>query len=201
MATTNLIVDFLVIGITSFVWIAPILVYVMGMQWLSVLANLALGQVPIILMAAYVIGIPVSRVADDVTGWWNRRVRDKVFDSTGGPRYHQRLNRIVGRSESATDYLSYRRSIVRVSRASGVNLAAGAVLWMALDWLRPGGVAWPWNYGIPLTCAVLSGVMMRAWHVVLKGYFLSVKDIHAQLPKGAAPRSPSRCTPGPLARS
>lgn len=196
MATTNLIVDFLVIGMTSFVWIAPFLQCVEGGQLLAVFANVGLGQVPIIVVAAYVIGIPVSRVADDVTGWWNRRVRDAVFGSTEGPPYHRRLNKIVATCQTGTDYLGYRRSIVRVSRGSGVNLAGGAVAWMAFHWLRPGCVPWPWAGAIAVICAVFAAVMMRAWHVVLKGYFLSVIDIHAQLPKGAAPPSPTRCTPG-----
>jgi len=188
VATTNLIVDFLVIGITSLVWIAPILHYAMGREWLTVFDNLGVGQLPIVLAAVYVIGIPVSRVADDVTGLWNRRVRKKVFGEGQGDLYHQRLNRIVATSVSASDYLGYRRSIVRVSRASGVNLAAGAILWMAVDLMRPGCVAWPWNHAIPLACAIMSGVMMRAWHVVLKGYFLSVKDIYTQLPRTSARR-------------
>ena len=189
MATTNLIVDFLIIGITSLVWIAPILLYAMGPEWLGLFDNLGLGQLPIVLGAVYALGIPVSRVADDVTGWWNRRVRDKVFGRPEGARYHQLLNRIIATSDSGSDYLSYRRSIVRVSRASGVSLAAGAVLWMAVNWFRPGCVPSPWNRAIPLACAFSSGIMMRAWHVVLKGYFLSVKDIHAQLAKAARPRT------------
>ena len=187
MAATNLIVDFLVIGVTSIVWIVPILLGFFGSEWLSLLTSLGAGPVQLLVVALYALGIPLSRVADDVTGSWNRRVRDQVLGPTDGPHYHKLVNRIVVRSESAAGYLSYRRAIVRMSRGHAFNFGLGALCWIALEWLKPACAPQGWKVPIAAGCVLMFLVMIRAWHVVLRGYFHSVRDIYSELPKSAGP--------------
>lgn len=178
MATTNLVVDFLVIGITSTVWLAPALLYFFGTEWLCLLTGLSVGHVPLLLGVLYAVGIPVSRVADDLTKLLNNRVRDEVFGAHSTFKYHNQLNKIVALSKGGTDYVGYRRSIVRVSRACALNFLIGGFAWAGLGKLRPGIVA---DGGAPAMvglCALIFVIMLHAWRQVLRGYFYSVRDIH-----------------------
>lgn len=181
MATTNLIVDFLVVGTISIVWIAPILLFALGTEWLCSLAKLTAGHVPLILGALYAVGIPVSRLADRLTERWNDGIRDRVFGEGSRPGYHNQVNKIIAMSQGATDYLGYRRSIVRISRACALNFGLGALAWIGLWCLRRGLVPDVCFAGIVVVCVFGAWMMVHAWQVVLEGYFYSVNDIYRWL--------------------
>ena len=142
MATTNLIVDFLVVGTVSIIWIAPILFVAFGTDWLSVLTELTAAHLPLVLGALYAVGIPVSRLADWLTEGRNDGIRDELFGKDSRPGYHNQLNKIIAVSTSAADYLGYRRSIVRVSRACALDFALGVLAWIGLWCLRRGPVSY-----------------------------------------------------------
>lgn len=181
MATTNLVVDYLVIGIASLVWLAPILLGVWGREWLCSVAKAGPAAAALLLGAGYVLGICVSRLADDVTERWNNKKRDQVFGEGAEPSYHNRVNFIVAMSETASEYLSYRRSIVRVSRACIFHFGGGAVAWVAMALVAPAAVPLVAGLGGGLVCGLLCYLMVKAWGVVLDGYFRSVKDMHEYL--------------------
>lgn len=181
MATTNLIVDFLVVGIAALVWVAPASFFVLGTDWLCVFKDLGVAPASLVVGCLYVGGLSVSRLADDITGRWNDRIRDDVFGRDSRPSYHNRLNMIVVKSGTASDYLSYRRSIVRISRACALNFSLGAVAWAAVAWSRPADVPALGAVLVAGGCAAMFMLMIRAWAVVLKGYFQTVKDMHTYL--------------------
>jgi len=181
MATTNLVVDYLVIGIGSLVWVFPALVALSGTQWLCSAVKAGAAGAVLVAGVVYVLGICISRIADDVTGRWNDRMRDEVFGTSGGQPYHWQLNFVVAKSESGSEYLSYRRSIVRISRACALHFGLGALAWAIAGCLPARGVSLLPGAVCAAACGGACWVMTKAWKVVLKGYFHSVKDIYEHL--------------------
>jgi len=181
MATTNLIVDFLVIGVTSFVWISPVLLIVQGNKWFSVFTanSIAIGLV--LLGFAYILGISISRLADDLLNRWNDKWCDQVFGKNAKPNYHNQLNFIVAKSESATDYLAYRRSIIRITRACSINFLLGTLAWIPVAVIKSVPLPRGSEIAISALSAVIFFLLIRALPVVLKGYFSTIKDIHKYL--------------------
>ena len=179
MATTNLIVDFLVIGITSMVWIVPVVVALVGWGWLSVLLGLGAGAIPLLLGLAYVLGLIVSRLADDALDTWNDAWRDRVFGISPATSYHNRINFIFTHSDTAEEYLSYRRSIIRISRSCAINLLLGSLAWaFTAQWT---GVGCAGTIAICFFLLVGSIFLFRTWREVLRGYFRSVEDMYNYL--------------------
>ncbi len=181
MATTNLIVDFLVIGIAGFVWLGPILAVALGNAWIDKVLNLGTGGLPFVLGFAYILGISISRLADEITDWANDKWRDDVFGKTAKPSYHNQLNYVISHSESASEYLGYRRSIIRTSRACAVNFLLGSTVWIGIASLRPTLVSRDVAVVIAIIAATMSAFLFRAWATVLRGYFHSIKDIYDSL--------------------
>jgi hypothetical protein len=182
MATTNLIVDYLVIGVTSFIWITPLLLLLLGDGWLSILTNSNNVGIGIGLLGfVYIIGISISRLADDMLDRLNDKWRDEIFGKNAKPSYHNKLNKIIAVSESASDYLSYRRSIIRITRACALNFLMGLLMWIVLIFCKP--VKLP-NYTeliLSIASAIIFFLLIRALPTVLKGYFSTIKDIYAYL--------------------
>jgi hypothetical protein len=186
MATTNLIVDYFIIGSTSLIWLAPLLFLIQGDKWLSWFQGINLAAGFILLGFIYVLGITISRLADDLSKSWNDRVCDGVFGKSSEPTYHNQLNFIIAKSHSASEYLSYRRSIVRVSRAASVNFLLGFLFWLFFFFTSP--VTLP--KGTDLMMSVLSLIVLtlsvRELQAVLGGYFHSIKDMYQFLSKEEA---------------
>lgn len=183
MATTNLIVDYLIIGVTGFIWIVPMLLLVQGNKWLSFLGSINVVTGFLLLGFIYILGISVSRLADDVMKRWNDRLRDNVFGEDSDPGYHNRLNLIIAKSVSASDYLSYRRSIIRISRACSLNFFVGFLLWIVVAWVKPIELPNGTEIIISAFSLIVFSLLIRAYPVVLKGYFYTIKDIYGYLRK------------------
>lgn len=184
MATTNLIVDFLVIGTSSFVWITPLVFFVLGSESLGVLLSVNVSAAFGLIGLVYAVGISVSRLADDIMKPWNDRIHDDVFGTNATLTYHNRLNLIIAKSRSASDYLSYRRSLIRISRACALNFLVGALAWIALAWFEPSDLPGSSEILIAGSSAGMFFLMIRTWSVVLSGYFHTIKDMYSYLTQG-----------------
>lgn len=181
MATTNLIVDFLVIGIVSLIWLSPIAILIFDIKWLNNLLNMGAGGLPFILGIVYILGISVSRFADDVTSRWDDKWKDKIFGKGTKPSYHSKLNFVIAQSQSASDYLSYRRSIIRVSRACAVSFMIGCILWIVVAVMKASTIPTAVSISIAVFSLLLSVWLFRAWATVIQGYFHGIKDLYGHL--------------------
>jgi len=181
MATTNLIVDFLVIGLVSFIWLGPIAVLVLGAKSIKDVLDVGIMIIPLALGFAYILGISISRFADDITDRWNDKWRDEIFGANAQPSYHSQLNLVIAKSESASEYLGYRRSVIRTARACAVNFILGSLLWLALSFFKPELVPWNVSLLVSLPALIFSALLFRAWKVVLCGYFYGIRDLYTVL--------------------
>lgn len=183
MATTNLIVDFLVIGLVALIWISPVALLTLDTRWMNNILNIGAAGLPFILGFSYILGISVSRLADDLTNRWDDKWKDEIFGKDAVPNYHNQLNLVIAKSESASEYLSYRRSVIRTARACGVNFAIGSILWIVVAITKADVI--PAHVSIFVaTFSLISSVwLFRAWSTVLKGYFHGIKDLYGYLHK------------------
>lgn len=181
MATTNLIVDFLVIGIVALTWLSPVAVLTLDPKWIEKVLNISIVGLPFILGISYILGISVSRLADDFTNRWDDKWKDEVFGKNAAPSYHNQLNFVIAKSESASEYLSYRRSVIRTARACGMNFVIGSVMWIVLAITKADVIPAPVSLFVGTFSLLLSVWLFRAWSTVLKGYFYGIKDLFAYL--------------------
>jgi hypothetical protein len=181
MATTNLIVDFLVIGLIALIWISPVAVLTLETKWIDNILNIGVTGLPFVLGLSYILGISVSRLADDLTSRWDDKWKDEVFGKDAVPSYHSQLNLVIAKSESASEYLSYRRSVIRTARACGVNFAIGAMLWIVLAIVKADVIPAYVSIFVATFSLLLSVWLFRAWSTVLKGYFHGIKDLYGYL--------------------
>jgi hypothetical protein len=181
MATTNLIVDFLVIGLVALIWISPVAVITLDTKWIENILNMGVGGLPFTLGLSYILGISVSRLADDLTNRWDDKWKDEIFGKNTVPNYHNKLNLVIAKSESASEYLSYRRSVIRTARACGVNFAIGSILWIVIAIVKTNVIPTSLAIFVATFSLLLAVWLFRAWATVLKGYFHGIKDLYSYL--------------------
>ncbi len=178
MATTNLIVDFLVIGIVSSIWLTPIALLALDGKAITQLSNAGTASIPFILAFAYILGIAVSRLADSLTNRWNDKWRNDVFGNKPAVSYHNQLNTVISRSSSASEYLGYRRSVVRTARACAVNFLFAAVLWIVIAVFGSDEVSGTLSWLIAVCSGFFAVLLLMTWKTVLRGYFHGIKDLY-----------------------
>ncbi len=187
MATTNLIVDFLVIGFVSLIWITPLIMLLVNIDTTNFDVLRHPAAIPVTLAFAYIIGIAINRLADDITGRWNRKLKEIYFEKDAR-LYHQLTNYIIAVSDSATEYLSYRRSVIRTARACALNFIIAFPLWLTVAVFKPTVINRKIAYILSLFSLFASIILVRVWYVVLKGYLKGIKDLYDALYKSDSNR-------------
>lgn len=127
MKTTNLIIDFIIIGVLSIVAIiGPLLIinsetfdYLWKIKWDNPVLILASGTIII-----YILGIIYYQLSDYGLKIFNKILfLDSIKNAKGevkketGYNYHNALQMVVLYSKNSFEYLSYRRTILRIIRA------------------------------------------------------------------------------------
>jgi hypothetical protein len=175
MRTSNLLVDFLIIGATCIIWIVPLAnIASTGQLIIDFSETDVLAFVGIL----YVLGLATNRLADDITTPWDRRVKREVFGESPFPSYHEQLNAAIARSETANEFLSYRRSVVRIARGGILNVLLGLILWVVMLFVSPGYLGWNTTLFLCIGLGILLLVLIRTWAVTLKGYLKAIKNFY-----------------------
>lgn len=126
MKTTNLFVDFLVIGFLAAIPVIPFATdYCIAHppDWKSLAERSAL-LLPTAAVAVYILGMLFNQAAGYVVKFLSKirmlpsfeNLQEKAFSSLETD-YHSALQIVVTKSSDAYVYLSYRRSIIRIFRA------------------------------------------------------------------------------------
>ncbi len=126
MKTTNFFIDFIICGVVSCFAIA-ITGNIAGWNLLNSTLfidtkNKAL-LLPVVAVLVYVIGIIVNQISDTLLQKLTKPLKltqivisEESFKKELGISYHKTLQNIVKESQSAYEYLSYRRSVIRIIR-------------------------------------------------------------------------------------
>lgn len=128
MSTTALVIEHLITGLQSSIWILLLVLTLFGWNWISL--KLLQDLLPIItfigLATVYPIGICVDEVADCIFTPWMKRIRDRRFKQEDMDPDDSEIT-IMSLLRKTDDeflktYFSYIRMRIRVSRSTSLNL-------------------------------------------------------------------------------
>lgn len=127
MKTSNLITDFLIIGIICVITIT-MPYFIIDTEQLTALFEKKIGNTTLLIttitLFTYILGILFYQFSDYGIKFLSKIFKIKEIQNTKeniqttlGISYHKALQRIVVKSKNSFDYLSYRRTIIRIIRA------------------------------------------------------------------------------------
>ena len=121
MTTTTLIAEILIVGLSFFLNIIPIITLVFGISPEEIIIFYSSIQLPYQITAAYAFGVIWNRFCDQIlkiidVKIINRKISKKEYHFNKKKYQFNRI-RIVVKSKSMGDYLLYIRSLIRISRA------------------------------------------------------------------------------------
>ncbi len=141
---------------------------------------------PLGTITVYVVGVFINKVADTILKVLARFLRltkiDKKEDDLGtllGVSYHEALQRIVRESQSAYDYLSYRRSVIRIFRSLFVLSMFSPTLCVILTLVRLAqGITPSWITVVLfiVLCLVLEEFARRQYIKLQLGYYSAIQN-------------------------
>lgn len=128
MSTTALVIEHLITGLQSTIWLALLILTVFGWNWINL--KLLEDLLPVItfigLATVYPIGIFVDEVADFIFTPWMKRIRDKRFkqEEMDPDDLEVTIMNLLRKTddEFLKTYFNYIRMRIRVSRSTSLNL-------------------------------------------------------------------------------
>ena len=188
MKTTNLFIDFLVIGFLAAVPVLPFAISYCNVyppDWESISEGRAL-VLPIGMLAIYVLGMLFNQVSGyfvELLGKLrflpsSKKLENEAFGSLGTD-YHTAVQLIVTKSTDAFAYLSYRRTVIRIYRAilSSMFFLAIAIVICQFSW----PLVFDREIVTALSClgvAIFTGVVFAK---NLRGYYSAIKIFYEAL--------------------
>ncbi len=185
MRISNFFTDFIIIGVVAaFAAALPFCMLFPGECTLLVRSSKdQMHLMPIVIVVIYIIGIIFNQVADYIVRKMYdlpilrpiQEVRDSI--STPGNTDHDRVQRVVLNSAAAYEYLSYRRSIIRIIRAlivfalsvlvlHGISVVVGSFF---------ADLVWSWRNAVLVSCLII--LLAITIPILLKveiGYFRAI---------------------------
>jgi hypothetical protein len=135
VATTAIFAEILVVGFQAAAWLTLLVLGLFGTDWvtLSELETWAALITVAVVAAAYMLGVIVDRIADDVFLLGARLVAGRLPGTRAGksgsgaddagPDVRRKRVVVIDASEGLGKFLDYQRSRLRVARATAVNAA------------------------------------------------------------------------------
>jgi hypothetical protein len=152
LATTQLFVELLIIGIGTALWLAFLIAAILRLPWGHPLPDVGAVYLAAMLSVAYVVGIVVDRLARSAFRNVERRQRDQVFGNDQQPPVEDKETFVLVASSPLRDQILYNRSRLRVCRS------------------------WVVNFGLTAVCAGVWAIQQAAWviaAIALSGLVLS----------------------------
>ncbi len=137
MATTNLIVELVVVGTGAAIWIVLVVLTVFGYSWISFDRLVDLMTAPVLLPAlsiTYILGIVLDRLADTVFHPCSERIRRNFYPTDKD--YQSARTTLRTSSEALTELFEYGRSRIRVCRGWAVNSVLIGIALNLFIWIR-----------------------------------------------------------------
>jgi len=201
MSTTPLFVEVLVIGIQACVWIALIALSLVGYEWLTAAKSGLSDWVPLItivfLAASYSVGIIMDRIAEGFmrllrphelilrVKWIKRNVEGAADD----PRIP-----VMVSNNTASAFLEYVRSRLRIARATVLNLAliSTAAVVFVFTRLDSIGCTMQWKaVGTIVIIGLLSVIAALVSTAILRAtYDVRMRQVKKEMSKKPKPDEP-----------
>jgi len=206
MKTTNFFIDFIIVGLIG---IGAILVpiFMLDHGLLAILlqnTDIIIKLTPVITIVTYVFGVVFNQFSDRVDDLlhsfrWLKDIKTERqrFKNDFGKSDHDCIQYIVIKSTSAYEYLSYRRSVIRIIRAlltmSLIILilhpvsSAIASIFIDLRWSLS-------NMVIMITLSALLSFLVYTLRKIELGYFAAVRNFYISISNESQPSSERKPT-------
>lgn len=186
MKTTNLFIDFLIIGFIGVLPLFPFYHAISGKLEITrdELSKLTSMILPIVTASVYLIGMLYNQLSGYFVKMLGvvrgvpspKKLQESIF-SKSNLDYYQALQTIISKSPEAYAYLSYRRSIVRIFRSMILSMSVFIVS-TVIALLLPDSIS-SVEGGVMI---ILSTLILVFSHIVfaknLKGYYLSIVNFY-----------------------
>jgi hypothetical protein len=127
VATTQLFVELLIIGIGAAIWLGFLLAVILDLPLGSPLPDLSSTYLIGLSSVAYVVGIVVDRLAWSVFRSFEDRQRDRVFGPIQEPSVQDRERYVLENSSGLRPQVAYNRSRLRICRSWILNFVLTAI--------------------------------------------------------------------------
>ena len=179
MATTQLFIELLIIGIGAAVWLAFLLAVILSFPWGSPLPDLNAVYLAALSGVAYVVGIVVDRLARSAFRFAENHHRNQVFGKNQDPSVEDREKYVLVNSSSLREQIVYNRSRLRICRA-----------WI-LNFTLTGGCAGAWAIqqrvwtiaAIALIGLALSGLTAYTANLLARDHYENIQHSYNFLTK------------------
>ncbi len=127
MSTTSVIIEHLICGVHSLIWIALAVLTFTGFQWIELPLLLKFSpQISLIVLSfAYPLGIFIDEIADFLLDKQNKKIRNTSFKKEGLEGDAYRTTAFFLLQEAGDDfireYFNYIRTRIRIARAATLN--------------------------------------------------------------------------------
>jgi hypothetical protein len=178
MNTTNIFVELVVVGFHTLIWIALIILALIGYKDVNVEKLLSVNLALPILAMAYILGILVDRVADFIFIKQDAKMRP-VDEDTNLPKSFLKMRYyILNKSSDIYAQLEYTRSRLRIARASVFNFALTTIAALLFIWFQADKFLSTRNVIIACFVAFLIGAILtyasyQSWIGLIKSYSIS----------------------------
>jgi len=177
MATTNLFVELIVIGVGAACWVTLCVLATFGIYTFPIQSADMYPLVVFVLPLVYLLGIISDRVADFLFDRiFSASLRVRYFKATRDYQDARRL--VLSTSSRLADMHDYGRTRIRICRGWSLNavLIAAALQF----WLRTSTVHTPWN-AKALTwgtagCLLLAASSWWSWYMLCSMEYLKIKE-------------------------
>lgn len=181
MKTTNLFIDFLVIGFLSLLPALPFTIDYLSASppdW-KVLAEQSSLLLPAIMMIVYILGMLFNQMSSYVITILSKikvvpsskQFQDVAFENINTD-YHSALQLVITKSSDAYAYLSYRRSIIRIYRALLTSMLFLSIT-LVISHPVP-RLSFDMRNVIAICCFVITVFAGLVFFKNLKGYYSSI---------------------------
>jgi hypothetical protein len=167
MNTTNIFVELVVVGFHALIWIALMVVALVGYQNVDLEKLLSVNLALPILAMTYILGILVDRVADFIFIKQDTKMRP-VDEDTNLPQSFLKMRYyILNKSSDIYAQLEYTRSRLRIARASVFNFALMTIAGLLFIWFQAG------KFLSIRNLIILTYASYQSWIGLIKSYSIS----------------------------
>jgi hypothetical protein len=165
MVTTAVVAEVVVAGLQAATWITLLVLAIFGADWIdpSALADWTALVTILVIAVAYMLGVVVDRLADNLVLWrssrfWPPRPVDKSAE------IEQMRMAILASDNGVARFLDYQRSRMRIVRAALLNLLllVPAIVWFLLAQADADATVVIVVVVVILLCAALTAEVHRA---------------------------------------
>ena len=183
MKTTSVVIEILIIGLQTIMWLALIVLSVFGYRWVRIDSGLLLALTLFVTAISYTLGVLFDNLWNRLSKIIDEPIRLKFF-SVSEEAHSTRIN-VLFNNKNAVEFMEYIRSRMRIARASFYNfflitICALIFITTQLQWVAA-------ELRIKLiTFVIISGVLLTVlalstYRKIVHTYYKQISIIYKEL--------------------